>query len=141
MSIWNSSILAVILESDFRYVYVSDQVALSHKLPNMNSSVFVFPKYSRPHLSTYHGSILLPKPESELRLHHEVVLRRAQHVISPEAIAEWQPALSVSMIAYGLLMIIVIYYNNYYCCYCCCCYCYYTMIIINIMIIIMYWLV
>ena len=34
MSIWNSSILAVILESDFRYVYASDQVVLSHKLPN-----------------------------------------------------------------------------------------------------------
>jgi hypothetical protein len=114
----------------------------SYRIPwyTMNSSVFVFPKYSRHHLSMYHGSILLPKPESKLRLHHEVVLRRAQHVISPEAIAGWQPALSVSMIAYGLL-IIVIYYNNYYCCYCCCCYCYYTMIIINIMIIIMYRLV
>jgi hypothetical protein len=33
-SIWNSSILAVILESDFRYVYASDQVVLSLKLPN-----------------------------------------------------------------------------------------------------------
>lgn len=64
-SMWNSSILAVILESDFRYVYSIDQVVLSHKWPNSlqytikTSGVGFSDILKTSNMSMYHGSMRL----------------------------------------------------------------------------------